>query len=66
MDDNLIQEMFLLAAKDIELAIVGNLINQEGCDATVAVFRQSSTEVGHVLRGFCTPYLLDTEGLVTL
>ena len=48
MDDNLIQEMFLLAAKDLELAIVGNLINQEGCDATVAVFR-GGTRVERVL-----------------
>ena len=41
MDFKITQETFLLAAKLVKLALVGNLINQEGCDAAVVVGKLS-------------------------
>ena len=46
MDDNVAQESFLLAAKFVELAFVGNLINQVGSDAAVVVCKQSPPACG--------------------
>ena len=41
MNDNLAQKTFILAAKFVELTVVGDLINQVGSDAAVVVRKQS-------------------------
>ena len=41
VDDNLAQEMLLIATIFVELALVGNLIYLEGCEAAVIVRKES-------------------------